>query len=511
MRSSPGPSPVALRALAVVSVLGLGGGPQALAQPAEGEKLVEHDDSRRLDCQGAFCIWRQSIYSPCSGEYCYFNTLYVTDREGHVVSEHERSPLGPYTHEVRFIGPRRIEFLDYKGPFRSGREMGIDIGVDQSWVNRQVWKLSSDGKTLTQDLKAVRVPEWKRPPKVSKVSKPPRPSRPPPTEPEKPSLKVPVTEAVLAKAIAACGSEFIFPRHHECHRGTCMLVLDSVEDRENSHRGNLCPVLVKGSQVRKLPLALEAVEFNLTPTTYVFTTWDGPYGSLGSSQDISRTHPDVMLFSGTQGLHVEGGEPYPVREAKSVEAARALAPIVHAYTRAHIPWGRDAWRDESDLALAWQVMRVGENLHLHAEVDDDTVVPFATGTGVHSDHLELTVSRGTSGNFKLGVLLAPEGQLQVRLWQKEEGDKKQYLDEPFVAARGTWRQREHGYEVDLALPVFAIQGPSSPLVSGLSVFVSDADAAGKQETLMGHVGRLFFWSEYPPSHEEYERATSSLD
>ena|GEM_PF-4847315 len=48
-----------------------------------------------------------------------------------------------------------------------------------------------------------------------------------------------------------------------------------------------------------------------------------------------------------------------------------------------------------------------------------------------------------------------------------------------------------------------------PLVSGLSVF--DADAAGKQETLMGHVGSLYFWSEYPPGHEEYERAVSPLD
>ena len=43
-------------------------------------------------------------------------------------------------------------------------------------------------------------------------------------------------------------------------------------------------------------------------------------------------------------------------------------------------------------------------------------------------------------------------------------------------------------------------------VSGDPVLVSDADAAHKQETLMGHIGTPRWWTEYPPSVEEYNRA-----
>ncbi|WNG59508.1 hypothetical protein F0U59_35955 [Archangium gephyra] len=244
----------------------------------------------------------------------------------------------------------------------------------------------------------------------------------------------------------------------------------------------------------------------LTPTSYVFTHCDGAYGTRGTQYAVSRTRPDQKPFTATQGLHVEGSEPYPVRQAKSVQAARALAPTVHAYTRAHITWGRDAWRDERDLSLAWQLMRVGPELRLHAEVEDDVLVPFSTGTGVHSDHLELAVGGDSAGSFKLGVRLAPEGRLQVRLWQRKEGDTMRDVEEAFAAASGTWRRRERGYEVDLTLPLSSVQDPASPYSRRLTVLVSDADTAGKQETLMGHTGTLRFWSEYPPSAEEYQRA-----
>ncbi|WP_395812177.1 hypothetical protein [Archangium minus] len=515
-RAGVNPWARALSAWALVSALSLSWSPSALAQgETTGERLVENKDplnrTERLDCQGAFCVWWNSWHSACSGEYCFFDTLYVTDREGHVVSEHanDKSPVGQYTHEVRFIAPRRIEILEHKGPFNHEREIGAETGVDPSWVRREVWNLSSDGKTLTQDPKAVREPDWKRQPQA------PAPSRRPPPKPEVPSLKVPVKEAVLAKARAACeSSDGRYPLHHECRRGSCVLVLSSQpEYDELSCRQILCPVLVKGSQVRALPLSEEVVRLELTPTEYVFTACDGPYGSLGSQLTLLRARPEFMVFSGTEGLHVEGSEPYPVREAKSFEAARALAPTVHAYTRFHIPWGRDAWRDEHDLSLAWQLMRVDGQLRLHAEVDDDVLVPFTTGTGVHSDHLELTVSRGRTRAeaFKLGVLLAPEGKLQVRLWQREEGGKKRDVEEAFAAARGTWRKRERGYEVELDLPLDSVRDPAAPLVSHLSVFVSDADKAHKQETLMGHEGSLRFWTEYPPSLEEYQRTLRPIE
>ncbi|WNG59507.1 hypothetical protein F0U59_35950 [Archangium gephyra] len=179
-----------LSALALMSALGLTRGPRALAQDIpEGERLVEREDPlnlvEKLDCQGTLCVWRTSIYNPCSGEYCKMDSLYVTDRDGRVVREHGRIALGEYTREVRFIAPGRLEFLDHKGPFRPGRELGSETGVDQSWVQREVWILSPDGKTLTRDPKAVREPAWKRWPRAASA----RPSRQPHPHPS-PRIRV---------------------------------------------------------------------------------------------------------------------------------------------------------------------------------------------------------------------------------------------------------------------------------------------------------------------------------
>lgn len=58
----------------------------------------------------------------------------------------------------------------------------------------------------------------------------------------------------------------------------------------------------------------------------------------------------------------------------------------------------------------------------------------------------------------------------------------------------------------LTLPLADLLGAAEPTISlGVSLAVSDADARGKQETLMKHSGTLMSWTEYPPSIDEYRR------
>jgi hypothetical protein len=492
---------------------------QAESSDFEQDLLVEgqHPEdpglsAHRLACEGRFCLWHLTQYlGPCAAYRCSGEHLVLTDREGHVLPAAWR--LSPYDgSSARFLGPYQIELLTWSS--RSNHEWPeIDQGVDPTSVWRQVLKLSRDGTKFTLDPGASREPAWKTKPAQRRAKD---------TGSEKPGAQVPVSEALLARARAACASdETLFPRHHECHEGTCVLILDGDETAvdkpedqrdENSCRGFLCTALVKGDEVRKLPVGEDATGLEITPDFYAYSACTGPYGSSELNEVLSRRQPERKAFADTPGLQLEGSDPYPVREAKTVEAARALAPTVHAYTQVHIPWGRNAWRDDKDLALAWQVMRVGNELRLHAEVDDDMVVPSGTGTGVHSDHLELTVwkqppAKDTAGLplRKLGVLLGAEGQVQVRLWTREEEGKARDVDEAYAPARGTWSRSARGYEVDLTLPL-AVLGEDKPLTSALfSVMASDADERRKQETLMGHQGTLRFWTEYPPTHEEYLR------
>ncbi|WP_434390386.1 sugar-binding protein [Melittangium boletus] len=488
----------------------------ALAQPASGDVLGKNvspvELHERQACQGNLCLWHVTVnLAPCSAPVCEDHRLYVTDPKGRVLgSTGDDVLLSRSTTEVRFLGPRRIEILNStNGLERPGPQSTPDVtvqdnGVDQvTEIRRQRWRVSADGKTLTKE-KDPPLPAWKR--------KTPA-SAPPPRSPDDttPRLQVPVSEALLAQARKVCATTTLVPRHHECHGKTCVLVLDKEPtERQSSCDDSPCPVLVKGGKVGPLPLPAmvdtSPNEFKLTPTTYEFTACDGVRGQRGTEQSIPRLHPEHMDFARTQGLHVDGAWPYPVREAKSVEAARALAPTVHAYTRANISHGREAWSDETDLAVAWRLSRVGDTLHLHAEVDDDTVVPFTSGTGVHSDHLELWLTPKPPAARKLGVLLAPEGRLQVRLWRDDSGGEKKEVDEDFAGAAGTWARSDTGYTLDLALPLAAVHDPASPRPSKLTLLVSDADTAGTQETLMGHTGLLYFWSEYPPTIDEYQRA-----
>ncbi|MBM7116949.1 hypothetical protein [Archangium primigenium] len=489
----------------------------ALAQPIVGDVLGEsvpdQQWNKRYDCHGNFCVWQVTTFlGPCAGAFCENSNLYITDRGGRILVEGgEGLSVGRSTFDVRFIGPRRIEILKSTAGALSRGDMTLpeyippDTGVDQvARVVLQRWTLSANGKALTRE-KDPPLPAWKR--EKTPASAPPSGTLADTT----PRLHEPVSEALLAQARKVCGAERMIPLHHECHGKTCVLVLDTAPGDRNSSCGRpFCPVLVKGDQVRALPLPALTDEsphyFSLTPTAYTFVACDGVRGSEGSHQSISRVRPESMDFVRTEGLHVEGATPYPVREAKSVEAARALAPTVHAYTRLHIPWGRDAWTDAHDLALAWRLSRVGDTLHLRAEVDDDVVVPFTTGTGLHSDHLELLLSPTASGTRKLGVLLAPEGRLLVRRWREQEGGKSKAVEVDLPEATGSWSQGAHGYALDLALPLSLVRGPVPSLFAPWLLLVSDADTAGKQETLMGHTGSLYFWSEYPPTLAEYQRA-----
>ncbi|WP_043321200.1 sugar-binding protein [Corallococcus coralloides] len=502
-------------ALALLSAL-CAGAPALAQEESAPRRLVEVESPdplmgesvHRKDCRGAFCAWHvHQALGPCSTDYCANDALVITDREGRVLWEpdpRQDSIINRTTKDVRFIAERTLQVLDFMPPFHGRGYDSIapaqDVGVDQSYVSRGVFRLSQDGRKVTRDLKAARLPAWM-------VS--PRAPRPPPAPalPAGPRLLSPVPEASLAKAREICGDDHTVPLHHECHGDTCTLLVTRAGTDEGNCDGFVCPVVLKNGQVRSLAVDQDLSVFEeVTSTEYVFTSCDGPYGSRGSRVSFSRLRPDVMAFTPTQGLHVNGAEPYPVRQAATIKAARALAPTAHADTRIHIPWGSDAWRDERDLALAWQVMRVGEALWLHAKVDDDVVVPFTqNAAGRDSDHLELSVSPG-SATFKLGVLLEPGGKLQVRRWQKWVETAMKEEDEAFDGAEGSWRRNRGGYEVDLRLPLTAVRAPQSPLRTGLSVFVSDADQAGKQETLMGHQGTLYFWSEYPPSVEEYRRA-----
>ncbi|WP_434390388.1 hypothetical protein [Melittangium boletus] len=490
----------------------------ALAQPSVGDVLGDgtayNQTHKRLDCRGDFCLWHViTNLGSCSNPRCENHTFCVSDRQGRYLGNEDPGvPVDRSTVEVRFIGPRRFELLN--DPTRrlmtdDGRRVPgyipEDTGMDEvAGAHRERWTLSADGKTLTQE-KGPPTPAWKREP----LPVPAPPKRPPANT--TPRLQRPVPKAVLAQALKACDDATRWsPLHHECHGDTCVLILDSDPDRHGEGcGGSLCPLLVQGGRVR--PLALSGMvngpanHLDLTPTEYTFTACDGVRGSWGTVQSLSRLRPAHMNFTPTEGRHVEGADPYPVREAKSVEAARALAPTVHAYTHLHIPWGREAWRDEKDLALAWQLSRVGDTLHLHAEVDDDVVVPFTSGTGLHSDHLELTLWGGSSQEAQLGVLLAPEGRLLVRRWREQEGGKSKAVEVDLPEATGSWSQGAHGYALDLTLPLALVRGPVPSFFAPWLLLVSDADTAGKQETLMGHGGTLYFWSEYPPTIDEYQR------
>jgi hypothetical protein len=498
--------PVSGRWLAVLCVL-LAGSNAAADPPSEqGETLVEGgDDSstrHRLVCGSQFCLWHVSSYlGGCSEEDCNSHDLVVSDRKG-------RS-LGGSTNfsraaSVRFLSPRQAEiitFVDLITHNPGGQPW--DAGINATLMLRNVVDISPDGSSVKAGT-----PTWASPERHKRLEKLVAASE----GAENPKLAEPVPDALLAKAKAACGSEDPpGPLHHECRKGTCVLVLGG--DQENSIIP-VCVLEVKGQNPRLLPigkLVEEADRFTPFPARYCFVRSNGGIrGGPGDEQCISRAQPSRMAFVETKGLHLESGHHYPVRKVDSVAAGREIAPTVHAYTAAQVRWGLDAWKGEKDLSLAWQAMRVGDDLQLHVEVDDDVLVPAGKGPAVHTDHLELDfwdprseLLEKRDRHLKLGVLLADEGKVQARLWKRGEKGKDQDADEEY-AASGTWARTERGYSVDISVPLEPLRKALGARRSFLfDLTASDADDKGRQKTLLGDRGSLRFWDEDPPTIEDY--------
>ncbi|MFY2562834.1 hypothetical protein ACN469_34895 [Corallococcus terminator] len=460
--------------------------------------------AKRTSCEGSFCSWlvvevlEQCFYALCTNRF-----VVLSDLEGKFLGA--THPLDPWTESTpRFIDAEHVEVVSRD---RNEHYDVVDNGMDPTEVSRTVLKVSRDGTRFTQATAPT--PKWTTPGarrvNPSVAPKPPEPRG--------------VSDELLARARALCPTNVTFhPVDSACGDGMCLLLLtgskpESAPDaghEESSAKptpeveGPFCGVMVKGDDVQFVEINEAATLVRVTPTTYVFS---GPVGARGSTEpmeDLSRTRPGYMGFPDTVGAVVNGSEPYPVRFAGSAKAALALAPTVQAYTSAHVTWGLAAWKGSADLAFAWRLARSGEAVTLFAEVHDDKVVPFGKGTGLHSDHLEVTVPRPSGSPslpLKMGVLLAAGGKVEARDWTGE-------ANTVLPSIQGTWRKRPQGYEVTLTLPLADLNVEKSRGASAFSLAVSDADARGKQETLMGHDGTLRFWTEYPPSITEYRRSGS---
>ncbi|SEU22280.1 hypothetical protein SAMN05443572_106386 [Myxococcus fulvus] len=501
---------------ASVLLLWLGlGSTAALAVPIElpvtkGTVLVEKADEpgwnsgsvQRLACEGRFCLWLAvEELGACSFGYCSNMQMWVSDLEGrflgasHGIDDHASRSL-------RFVDPEHVEVVTWT---RDELFHVIDTGLDPLHVNRRVMKVSRDGARFIEvpgqgpgwtmvGARAENIPGHPKPPKPRTVS-----------------------GALLERARALCPKRASYePVEYVCRDGMCLLLLsgfkanpdgppeDATWMLDGRVRGPLCVVLVQGKKLTWLSAAEDGSSVELLPDSYRFWGGMAVRGGVVPVLELSRTRPGYMVLADTVGAVVHGSRPYPVRIGPSAEAALALAPTVQAFTQAQVTWGLGRWKDAADLAFAWRLARVEQTLVLQVEVHDETVVPRGTGTGVHSDHLELTLwqHRGLGSprpeTRKLGVLLGAGGEVEVRDWTA-----KADVMLPFL--QGTWRERPQGYEVTLVLP-WADLGMTEPLTAvGFVMAVSDADVRGKQETLMEQAGGLNLWSEYPPTILEYSR------
>ncbi|MFY1825011.1 hypothetical protein ACN47A_03795 [Myxococcus fulvus] len=401
---------------------------------------------------------------------------------------------------LRFVDPEQVEVVTWT---RHELFHVIDTGVDPLYVNRRVLKVSRDGARFIEV--PGQGPRWTmvgaRAENTPGLQKLPKPRT--------------VSGALLERARALCPTGASYePVEYVCRDGTCLLLLSGFKTEPDGPpeyatwmldgrvQGPLCVVLVQGKKLTWLSVAENGSSVELLPGSYRFWGGMAVRGGMVPVVELSRTQPGYMVLDDTVGAVVDGSHPYPVRRGPSAEAALALAPTVQAYTQAHIPWGLAGWKDADDLAFAWRVARVEDTLVLQVEVHDETVVPRGAGTGVHSDHLELTLwqHRGWGSTRpekrKLGVLLGAGGEVEVRDWTE-----KANVMLPFL--QGTWRAHPQGYEVTLVLPLAAL-GMTKPLTGvGFVMAVSDADVRGKQETLMEQPGGLNLWSEYPPTILEY--------
>lgn len=507
----------AVRAWAVMGVLFIGGLAASDPLPGNVETLAENKDgpdtARRMLCDSVshVCAWHltQSM-GGCSGDDCSHHFLVLTNgyfQKLGASSELEANAV------PRFPGNRQLELISSvslieKNP--GGRPR--DAGIPPILLRRQLLTFSADGSKFEDESG----PDWISPERKEQLQK----LLALPGESGPPAPPAPVSEALRAQAQKACGvPEPLAVTHYECRKGagSCVLVLGG---KSGDQEQPLCVVQIKGKEVRALPiqkLVPQADEFSLLASAYCFVfSTGGYYGQSGDEQCISRERPGHMAFVETKGVHLESAEGYPVRKAASVAEGFQLAPTVHAFTVAQLRWGKrnaESWRDEKDLSLSWQAVRVGEALHFHVEVTDDVFLPLGEGRAVRSDHLELTLWQSREAVFKkkgphlqLAVLLAGEGQAQVRLWERFKDGKDRNVDEAY-SAKGTWTRTPGGYTVDLALPVEPLRkelAASQPW--GLELMASDADDQEGQKALLGTRGAFPLWDDYPPTIEEYVRA-----
>ncbi|QDE92671.1 hypothetical protein BHS06_28860 [Myxococcus xanthus] len=198
----------------------------------------------------------------------------------------------------------------------------------------------------------------------------------------------------------------------------------------------------------------------------------------------------------SDGVYFVGPAASPVRvDGRLDDAAWGLAREVVAETQAHLRYGARAWSGPADSSIRFKLLHDADGMLLAARVRDDRVVPLAQGVpGVGTDHLELDF-----GTARYALLLGTDRKVALRQWRDRRGRD---VDWP-LESQCVWAPEDGGYALECLIPngvIFYI--PAVPGPSWFSVWVSDADQPGTQETLMGALLHEYFVSEVPPTLEE---------
>ncbi|NTX17287.1 hypothetical protein HUA76_41610 [Myxococcus sp. CA056] len=203
----------------------------------------------------------------------------------------------------------------------------------------------------------------------------------------------------------------------------------------------------------------------------------------------------------SDGVYFVGPAVSPVRVDGTLDdPAWAQAREVVAETRAHLLYGPRAWRGPEDSSVRLKLLHDADGMLLAARVRDDRVVPLARGVpAVGTDHLELDFGRNGIEAPRYALLLGADRKVSLRQWRDRRGRE---VDWP-LESQCVWASEDGGYAVECRIPngvIFFI--PAVPGPSWFSVWVSDADQPGTQETLMGPLLTENFVSEVPPTLQE---------
>lgn len=412
--------------------------------PQEGPDSVS-----RIACSPRFCLWLVNHYlGGCTEEDCSSHDLAVTDLEG--------KTLGPYLwfqpgSPVRFVSADSFDVARaYRNEERNpGAKLGWDFGVDPLHVVEERVRIVKGGAELRGGN-----------------------AKPEPTK---------ATRRLGEMGAGRC----------EEYRATPVELAGA--------RRIIAECELRGCATLRCGAALCLHEEG-----------GGIRGGLGDMACVRRDDPERMAFVSPRGLEVEGALPYPVlRVDHAGQGPWVEPPLAVARTMAHVSFGLEHWGGPKDASLRWQLVRTARALELWVEVADDIVVASAARP-LSADHVELWFG-GEFGvrRIQVGLLLGPEGKVAARLWAKSaEDDPKQvveHVDGPFDG-EGTWSKTDTGYLVRWRVPLAAVLPCAlDGLLLPFSIAASDADGRRGQEVLIGHQGRLFLWTQYPPSAEEYGR------